>query len=528
VGTVGVRRTIVTERNGTGASPPFDRRRFLGASLGFGVGAAAIVLGGGAESWASTSAKAAPLAAPYPEEVRTFVSRPDLVPPGVSIVRAPDLLVSELPSHIFLAPHIVASSPQPQSSAGLMILDADGELVWWQELPADQPDPFNFRVQQYQGQAVITWFQGEVNSAFFPTDGVDVIADDTYTPIRTVNAVGYRTDPHEFLITPEDTALVTANNYGASVDGAALVIGHAQEVTIGANELVWDWASYPAVPPSASTVAGDYFHINSIDLWPGTDRDVLISARNTSAVYLVSRATKEIVWRLGGTSSSFAMGSGTTFSYQHDARPLADGSGLSLFDDASTGYPERQSWGKVIDLDPTSAEATLVSEFRHATKRRIDTPSQGNCQLLDTGGYFVGWGAVPYFSLFGPPGAGLQPPLVLDGRMPNGIQNYRAFMFDWVGRPAESELVLVVHHGVATDFTGYTSWNGATEVAYYEILAGDRWVLNKAGKADRNGFETVFAFDARGATDFQVAAFDAAGALLGSSTVVGVTASAPR
>ena len=50
----------------------------------------------------------------------------------------------------------------------------------------------------------------------------------------------------------------------------------------------------------------DYFHINSIDV--DADGHLLVSARNTWAVYKVHRRTGEVLWRLGGKRSSFRMG----------------------------------------------------------------------------------------------------------------------------------------------------------------------------------------------------------------------------
>jgi hypothetical protein len=511
-------------------SSPINRRQFLGTSLKLGAGAAALGLTGvGGLAGVDTPALASrlsdyvsPLDLSPPPTTQTFVSRPDLRPPGIVTARAPGVPTPGIPSHIFLAPHTVAGSSVPATSVGLMICDLGGNLVWWRQLSAADTVPLNLRVQTYQGQSVLTWYEGTVGGTGYGTTGTCFIANNGYHTIATAYAVGYPTDLHEFLITPEDTALVTAYEPGP------VVIGHAQEVSIGNNDLLWDWASYPAVPTSASYVTTpDYFHINSVDLWPGSARNVLVSARNTWGIYLISRATKEVIWSLGGKHSSFALGPGTKFSYQHDARPLFDGSGVSLFDDASAGVPERQSWGKVIslsDLNKPTHHATLRHEFSHTTGP-LTAASQGNCQLLPTGGHFVGWGTAPWFSMFGPSGNDVVAPLLLDGRMPDNLQNYRAFMFDWTGRPAEAELALVVHNGSAAgEFTAYASWNGATQVALWQISAGTSSSLRPVtGLVNTRGFETAIPFSANGATDFQVAAVTQKGAVIGRSRIVGVT-----
>jgi hypothetical protein len=102
------------------------------------------------------------------------------------------------------------------------------------------------------------------------------LADDSYQQIARVKAPEYPCDLHEFLLTPTGTALYTAYEPGV-VDhqGRGLIVGHAQEVDVASNDLLFDWACYPAVSADQSyePVDGqDYFHINSIDLWPVTSQ----------------------------------------------------------------------------------------------------------------------------------------------------------------------------------------------------------------------------------------------------------------
>ena len=88
----------------------------------------------------------------------------------------------------------------------------------------------------------------------------------------------------------------------------------------------WDSLDHVPVTDTYRPFAGgtkadpfDYFHINSISIAP--DGDLLVSARNTCAVYKVARPTGQVTWRLGGKRSSFRMGPGATFWWQHDVRP---------------------------------------------------------------------------------------------------------------------------------------------------------------------------------------------------------------
>ncbi|HTW10265.1 MAG TPA: arylsulfotransferase family protein [Acidimicrobiales bacterium] len=475
-----------------------------------------------------------------PPSFSRYVSRPDLTPVGVAINATPQLLaLGPKPGYIFCAPknpvaanpgHVTSQLPFPTGAVpGLMILEASGELVWFKPLPGANEVPFNFRVQMYNGSPTLTWFQGSVIDAHGM--GRYVLADNTYQQVGEVVATGYPCDLHEFIITPEGTALHSVyDDTSVAKDGVAVFVGHAQEVDIATNELLFDWSSYPEVGFELSYARMghsyyDYFHINSIDLWPGAQRNLLISSRNTSAVYLVDRQTKRIIWRLGGKRSDFSMGIGAAFWFQHDARALADGSGLSLFDDASAPCPETMASGKVLELDMSAMNATLKNRYLH-TDGPFSTPSQGNCQLLPNGGHVVGWGFQPFFSVYAPSsGDELGAPMVLDGRFPDGAASYRSFLFDWVGNPPQSEMALVVKPAdVAGHFTAWVSWNGATEVVAWRVNGGGSPTsLSPLALSEKIGFETAIDFVADGAQYFDVDALDVAGNAIGRTRQVTIS-----
>ncbi|MGH2889228.1 MAG: arylsulfotransferase family protein [Solirubrobacteraceae bacterium] len=467
-----------------------------------------------------------------------YVTRPDLTPIGVTIESTPAFSASSQASgYIFCAPKSPHFASPPGSGAveqavfpsgadpGLMILDTSGELVWFKPLPGPAEIPFNFRVQSYQGRPVLTWFQGQVQNAHGA--GHYVLADDTYTEVAEVHSSEYPCDLHEFLITDQGTALHTAYESVARPNRPPMFVGHALEVDIASNEVLFDWSSYPEVGADLSYVADappyfDYFHINSIDLWPGAERDLLVSSRNTSAVYLVDRATSSVSWRLGGKRSDIAIDPASNFYFQHDARALPDGSGVSLFDDASHPAPETFASGKVFALDQRARTASLSRRFVH-TDGEFVTPSQGNLQLLPGGGHFVGWGFFPFFSGYVQSSA-FEPALVLDGRFPQGAASYRTFLLDWVGNPPLEELRLVVQDTAAPGrVRAFVSWNGATEVASWQLAAGrDEHSLEAVATFPKNGFETMADVVTGGARHFQVVALSAGGAVLGRSVITTV------
>jgi Arylsulfotransferase (ASST) len=530
---------------------PMDRRAFLAGgiktAMGVGLGARSVrgALSGGHWLGGVPSQPAQPVVTTEPLSPPSFsryVSRPDLTPVAVGITTTPEFLaLGPSAGYIFCAPKTpVAANPATGTPAahgsfpgggtpGLMILDTSGELVWFKPLPGANEIPFNFRVQTYKGKPTLTWFQGAVVDAH--GDGRYGLADNTYETVGQVQSTSYPCDLHEFIITPQDTALHTAyDDKTLQHNGIPVFIGHALEVDVATSDLVFDWASYPAVGLDQSYTQpthgyNDYFHINSIDLWPGPNRDLLISSRATCAIYLVDRQTKQVVWRLGGKQSNFSMGPGSQFWFQHDARALADGSGLSLFDDASQPCPETFASGKVLDLDLDAETATLKHRYLH-TDGEMNTPSQGNCQVLPGGGHVVGWGFRPYFSVYAPSSQGtLGAPLLLDGRFPEGAASYRTFVFDWKGNPPQSEMAVVVRPAaLAGRLTAWVSWNGATEVVAWRVNGGpSSGALLPLITAPKVGFETAIDFVANGATYFDVDAIGATGQFIGRTAEVTIS-----
>ena len=53
------------------------------------------------------------------------------------------------------------------------------------------------------------------------------------------------------------------------------------------------------------------------------------------SAYKISGKTGEVLWTLGGKNSTFEIGDGANFAWQHFARWVVEGSVLSLFDNES-------------------------------------------------------------------------------------------------------------------------------------------------------------------------------------------------
>ena len=486
-------------------SRTFTRQTFLGV---VGAGAASLALLNLPGCKEDRQSHFSPPAGP--NDVRTFRSRPELTPPAIEITHQAH---DTGPGYIFVAAKKGAGQDGP------MIFDNLGRLVWFSK------DRYatDFKVQRYMGEPVLTWWEGEILAGHGV--GEYVIFDGSYREITRVQAGnGYRGDLHEFSITPQDTALLTAytetqtdlSAIGGPKEGMAWG-GIAQELDIETGEVLFEWRSLEHVgveesyrkPPQDPSTPLDYFHINSIDV--DFDDNLLISAKGTYAVYKIDRESGEVLWRLGGKQSDFEMGPGTRTVSQHDARRQRDGT-ITIFDNGAPPEVHEQSRGIVVDLDMEGMSATLVREFT-LPNEPLST-SQGNLQVLPNGNVFAGWGSEPYSSEFSHDGK-----LLFDARFLGSAQSYRAFRLPWSGHPGDDPAV-AVERGPDDELTLYTSWNGATEVATWQVLAGSNPdQLEPIGSARWRGFETTIIV--RTAEPYvAVQARSASGRVLGTSKAV--------
>lgn len=475
-------------------------------------------------------------------QVWSFVSAPHLHPMK-PVINKFDPDTSN--GFIFLAPYGFSSQPM-YGQPGALILDNFGNPVWFRPLSSPNLMNTDFRVQTYRNKPVLTFWQGTLVTppAYTNAPGGSsepgscyYILNTHYETIKKISAHrGYTSDIHEFLITPSNTALFLSTKavsmdltpYGGPADGFVQDFA-IQEVDIKTNKLLFFWDALDHIPLSDSfepasdaTRTGniwDAYHLNSIGLTDNPD-DIIVSSRSMWTIYKINKPSKNIVWRLGGKSSNFTIESGAEFSWQHDARFLGDNL-ISLFDDNSNGSPSPgpSSHGLILQLDFSNMTASLYRSYFHDPN--VTVASQGNVQSLPNGNKFIGWGQSPYYSEFREPGNTESDPSVnflYDAAMPSNDYSYRAYRHNWKGYPCyPPKIALRSNSGVVTV---YASWNGATEVAEWQVFAGPkRKELSLVGSAAKTGFETSIQVDAKGPY-FQVKAFDKKGRVIGRSKVV--------
>jgi len=165
-----------------------------------------------------------------------------------------------------------------------------------------------------------------------------------------------------------------------------------------------------------------------------------------------------------------------------------------------------------LELDEQKMKETLLREYTHPDKLHAD--ASGNAQALKNGDVFVGWGRALAISEFSHNGK-----LLFDARLQPGNRSYRAFRFPWNGHPSDRPTA-VAERTSEEEVRVYASWNGATEVASWEVLVGPHpGKLKSLGSIPRDGFETAMVVRS---TDPYVAARakDRSGRVLGTSKAV--------
>jgi hypothetical protein len=464
-----------------------------------------------------TSVSSAPT--PPPKEYQSFHSRPELRPPDVTVSSQERTATGDL----FLAPYSGIGQYGP------MILGEHGELVWFKTLSPAGARAANFRVQQYEGKPVLTWWQDPLIADGSKTAG-EVIANSAYQNIAVVRAGnGYQPDLHEFQITPQDTGLITVYDaidcnlsaVGGPRDGA-VADTLLQEVDLKTGLVMYEWHSLDHVPLSSSYSSAapttraepfDYFHINSIDV--EQDGDLLVDSRNTWAAYDVDAKTGQLRWELGGKKSSFEQTPAARTAWQHDAVQQPDGA-ITFFDNGAFPQVHPQSRAIEVTLDTANMTATLTRSYEH--QNPLVAGSQGNVQALANGDWMVGWGQAGYLSEIDAAGQ-----VLFNAHLPPDWESYRTFVLPWSGQPATPPAVAVVAAtGAGGGATVYASWNGATEAASWNVLAGSSAsTMKPAASAPKAGFETAIALPAgASATYVAVQALNAAGAVIGTSATV--------
>jgi arylsulfotransferase ASST len=501
----------------------------------------------GSAAGALTSARAAaPIGAFTTKGTYSYVSAPNLHPPKIP-TDAPTVANRLAPGFFMISVFKNFAMKVPMiGRGGPLMLDSKLKPVWSFPTPLNVYS-LNFRTQTYNGKPALSWWEGTV-SPLFEFTGTDYVVDQHYRQIaKLTGADGWSISPHEFVING-NVAWVTANK-DVQVDltpegglpNGILTDSAVQEYDLKTGKLLYSFDAYnpggtPNVPLSESqthpapvlvmghVIPWDAYHVNAVSLVG--NNEFVTSFRSTWGIYLVNFKTNTIVWTLGTQhNNSFTFGPNAQFEWQHDPTILPNNE-ISLFDDACCNIiqgmpapPNGPSRGLVLKLDTSAHTANVAGQYLQTASQSphggLDTSSQGSTQVLPNGNVVVGYGGQPWFSEYSKSGQ-----LLLDARLPDPDTSYRAYVEPWIGTP------FFPPSGAARKAKGkttiYASWDGATQVVSWTVLAGPNAKhLTNVATHTKSDFETSIRL-AHSYKVYKLQALDSKGHVLGTSRAFSV------
>jgi hypothetical protein len=305
----------------------------------------------------------------------------------------------------------------------VVVFAADGVPLWWHRTAGG---PFDAKLLP---DGTLAWAEavGEIYGTAADQHYDELTLEASV--IREMRTVGSPTDFHDLQVLENGNRLMLTyrERDGADLsptcgpdlpDDAEVVDGEVQELT-PAGDLVWSWntkdhlalaesarwcGTTGAAPrPEAGRTGYDIVHVNSVD--EAADGDVIVSMRHTDAVYRIDRATGDVEWKLGGTTTPESLGvvgdayGDATFGGQHDARELPDGT-IVVHDNRTlrSGPPRAVRFA----IDTAARTATLVEEL--GDPEALSSFCCGSTRKLPGGNWVSSWGGVPLITEHTPSG----------------------------------------------------------------------------------------------------------------------------
>ena len=284
-------------------------------------------------------------------------------------------------------------------------LDGNGVPVWYHATSTGQPA---CDVENLVPGTIS--FAGFAQAPLSSSSGQFELHDLLTGTTTYVEPSGMPLDPHELRVLSNGDYLLFADPVTTGVNLTGLGSFGANESMLECDiqevdptgAVVWQWTATdhfdpvkdslsPETNPAGGVTVVDPFHCNSIDV--DSNGDLLVSAADMSSIFLVSRATGAVLWKMGGAKYTkddaqyIAVENDpqTSFYRQHDARFLSDGT-VSMFDD-QTGKagPAR---AVIYSYDADAGTATPAWQYQGTSSSGV----MGGFRISSDGSRVIGWG----------------------------------------------------------------------------------------------------------------------------------------
>lgn len=184
---------------------------------------------------------------------------------------------------------------------------------------------------------------------------------------------------------------------------------------------------------------------------------------------------------------------------------------MSVFDNGSNPAEEKQSRGLLLNPNTATRTVTLAKQFTNPNATLLAS-SQGNTSSLPGGNWLMGYGGLPNFTEYDDSGH-----VLVDATLGRNVQNFRTYLAPWSGQP-KTLPAIAAQGGPDGQVTVDASWNGATTVSAWKVLAGpSTGSLSAVTTVPKQGFDTSITVHTT-EPEIAVAALDASGQTLATST----------
>ena len=269
--------------------------------------------------------------------------------------------------YYFSTPMSLLPNKSKMINPKMIVLDKNGFLTWYSTNNSIRY--FNFQYNP-DTNLFISYLSNNPFGYFFIDSTFQIV--DTFSIFN-----GKYINPHEFTILPSGNVIfsvyidsimdLSAYTFeGVQGSSTTKVTGDLILEYDRSKNLVFSWNCFDYISPSQNyDIYGyhangfDYTHCNSIA--EDNDGNLLISFRHLNSVYKIDPTNGNVIWRLGGKSSSFTFTNDPGNSGQHDVRCYPDGT-YSMYDNAVTTTNECRA--VIFTLDTVAWTATRVWEYK--------------------------------------------------------------------------------------------------------------------------------------------------------------------
>jgi arylsulfate sulfotransferase len=299
----------------------------------------------------------------------------------------------------------------------LFFLDQRGSIM--REISVGT-DVENLQKWNINGQVRYTYFHSEGTSTLDGTTGTELgyemVCDSSLNILDSVKLLSFgnidanlqdKLDVHEFILLG-DKHYIYETYYeefpqnipdslhpAAGVKVAACII---QEVLNGEVVFQWDGTQYPELYSASqennnfsdSTTLLDYMHLNSICV-DSLDNNLVVSFRNLNEIVKLDRQTGQIIWRLGGNHSDFALSQDQVFLRQHYPRLIENSKTLIVLDN---GHDSLRAYSRILEFQLNQSTKTINS-FKSFTIPDNFIQFAGSVKK-EGNEYFIGGGSADY------------------------------------------------------------------------------------------------------------------------------------